>query len=155
MTTVLLGISSWVLLSAFSGSSDISGSFLQPFTTWFTTAFPRADIHELLAPDLLHQVIKGTFKDYVVTWVEKYINEKYPKAEAECILADIDRRLVELVFPFRSQLILIIRIAVVPSFPGLRHFYQGRGFKQWTGDDSKGLMKVSCTILAMGTDANF
>jgi hypothetical protein len=63
---------------------------LQPFTT----AFPRADIHELLAPDLLHQVIKGTFKDYVVTWVEKYINENHPKAEAEHILADIDRRFV-------------------------------------------------------------
>jgi hypothetical protein len=34
------------------------------------------------------------------------------------------------------------RIAVVPTFPGLRHFHEGRGFKQWTGDDSKGLMKV-------------
>ncbi|KIJ13001.1 hypothetical protein PAXINDRAFT_81942, partial [Paxillus involutus ATCC 200175] len=27
-------------------------------------------------------------------------------------------------------------------FPGLRQFPQGRGFKQWTGDDSKALMKV-------------
>jgi hypothetical protein len=35
-------------------------------------------------------------------------------------------------------------IAAVPSFPGLRRFPQGRGFKQWTGDDSKALMKV-CT----------
>ncbi|KAF8266445.1 hypothetical protein EI94DRAFT_1772091 [Lactarius quietus] len=60
-----------------------------------TMAFPRADIHELLAPDLLHQ-----------------------------------------------------KIAVVPSFPGLRHFYQGRGFKQWTGDDSKGLMKVYLPAIA-------
>jgi hypothetical protein len=34
-------------------------------------------------------------------------------------------------------------IAAVPSFPGLRRFPQGRGFKQWTGDDSKALMKVS------------
>lgn len=33
-------------------------------------------------------------------------------------------------------------IAAVPPFPGLRHFYEGRNFKQWTGDDSKGLMKV-------------
>ncbi|KAF8264644.1 hypothetical protein EI94DRAFT_1481504, partial [Lactarius quietus] len=40
------------------------------------------------------------------------------------------------------------RIAVVPSFPGLRHFYQGRGFKQWTGDDSKGLMKVYLPAIA-------
>ena len=34
------------------------------------------------------------------------------------------------------------RIAAVPSFPGLRRFPEGRGFKQWTGDDSKALMKV-------------
>ncbi|KAJ7167107.1 hypothetical protein C8R46DRAFT_1272411 [Mycena filopes] len=29
-----------------------------------------------------------------------------------------------------------------PPFPGLRRFPQGRGFKQWTGDDSKARMKV-------------
>ena len=58
----------------------------------FTMAFPRADIHELLAPDLLHQVIKGTFKDHVVDWVEKYIKDCYVKAQAEHILADIDRQ---------------------------------------------------------------
>jgi hypothetical protein len=30
----------------------------------------------------------------------------------------------------------------VPPFPGLRHFPHGRHFKQWTGDDSKALMKA-------------
>ncbi|KAJ6623790.1 hypothetical protein B0H10DRAFT_2431129 [Mycena sp. CBHHK59/15] len=34
------------------------------------------------------------------------------------------------------------RIAAVPPFPGLCRFPEGRGFKQWTGDDSKALMKV-------------
>jgi hypothetical protein len=34
------------------------------------------------------------------------------------------------------------RIAVAAPFSGLRRFRQGRGFKQWTGDDSKALMKV-------------
>ncbi|KAH7909933.1 hypothetical protein BJ138DRAFT_1127279 [Hygrophoropsis aurantiaca] len=34
------------------------------------------------------------------------------------------------------------RIAAVASFSGIRRFPQGRGFKQWTGDDSKALMKV-------------
>jgi len=33
-------------------------------------------------------------------------------------------------------------IAILPPFPGLRRFPEGRGFKQWTGDDSKALMKV-------------
>lgn len=36
----------------------------------------------------------------------------------------------------------IDRIATVPPFPGLWQFCEGQGFKQWTGDDSKGLMKV-------------
>ncbi|KAF8056311.1 hypothetical protein FPV67DRAFT_1678284 [Lyophyllum atratum] len=91
----------------------------------FTASFPRADIHELIAPDLLHQLIKGTFKDHLVEWITEYIKDNNPERRANEILADIDRR-----------------IAAAPSFPGLRHFHQGRGFKQWTGDDSKGLMKV-------------
>ncbi|KAJ7618617.1 hypothetical protein FB45DRAFT_981191 [Roridomyces roridus] len=88
----------------------------------FTWSFPRADIHELLSPDLLHQVIKGTFKDHLVAWVGDYIERA---AMTKKIMADIDRR-----------------IAAVPPFPGLRRFPEGRGFKQWTGDDSKALMKV-------------
>ncbi|KAI1783291.1 hypothetical protein LXA43DRAFT_977191 [Ganoderma leucocontextum] len=91
----------------------------------FTVAFPRADIHDMLSPDLLHQVIKGTFKDHLVSWVEEYLVITHGKAGAAVILADIDRR-----------------IAAAPHFPGLRRFPEGRGFKQWTGDDSKALMKV-------------
>jgi len=34
------------------------------------------------------------------------------------------------------------RIAAAPLFPKLRRFPHGRRFKQWTGDDSKALMKV-------------
>ncbi|KAJ7683440.1 hypothetical protein B0H17DRAFT_1160912 [Mycena rosella] len=91
----------------------------------FTYGFPQADIHELLSPDLLHQVIKGTFKDHLVAWVGEYLEIVHGKAGAARIMADIDRR-----------------IAVVPPFTGLRRFPQERGFKQWTGDDSKALMKV-------------
>ncbi|KAG6808815.1 hypothetical protein H0H92_002793 [Tricholoma furcatifolium] len=96
-------------------------SDIQPFTY----SFPRADIHELIAPDLLHQLIKGTFKDHLVTWIIDYIEATHTPNEAAKIIADIDRR-----------------IAAVPPFPGLRRFPEGRGFKQWTGDDSKALMKV-------------
>ncbi|KAJ6630166.1 hypothetical protein B0H10DRAFT_2362304 [Mycena sp. CBHHK59/15] len=91
----------------------------------FTWGFPRADIHELLSPDLLHQVIKGTFKDHLVSWVGEYLEITHGKAGAARVMANIDRR-----------------IAAVPPFTGLRRFPQGRGFKQWTGDDSKALMKV-------------
>jgi hypothetical protein len=43
---------------------------------------------------------------------------------------------------YNVNTLTLIRIAAVPSFPGLRRFPEGRGFKQWTGDDSKALMKV-------------
>jgi hypothetical protein len=70
--------------------------YLQPFTTHF----PRADIHELISMDLLHQVIKGTFKDHVVAWVESYIRAEHDKADADRILADIDRRWVSYCSPY-------------------------------------------------------
>ncbi|KAH9039148.1 hypothetical protein EDB85DRAFT_2072572 [Lactarius pseudohatsudake] len=91
----------------------------------FTDDFPRADIYELLSPDLLHQIIKGTFKDHLVHWVTVYVRRKHPGAPGKVILDNIDRR-----------------IAAAPPFTGLRRFPEGRGFKQWTGDDSKALMKV-------------
>ncbi|KAJ7110763.1 hypothetical protein C8R43DRAFT_1091601 [Mycena crocata] len=91
----------------------------------FTWTFPRADIHELISPDLLHQVIKGTFKDHLVAWVGEYLESVHGASKAKKIMADIDRR-----------------IAAIPPFPGLRRFPEGRGFKQWTGDNSKALMKV-------------
>ena len=43
---------------------------------------------------------------------------------------------------FLKLTVPIFRIAAVPLFPGLRRFPHGRRFKQWTGDDSKALMKV-------------
>ncbi|KAJ7648027.1 hypothetical protein FB45DRAFT_783012 [Roridomyces roridus] len=91
----------------------------------FTWHFPRADIHKLISPDILHQIIKGTFKDHLVTWVGQYLVAQHGKKKAAQIMADIDRR-----------------IAAVPPFPGLRRFPEGRNFKQWTGDDYKALMKV-------------
>ncbi|KAJ3511752.1 hypothetical protein NMY22_g15551 [Coprinellus aureogranulatus] len=91
----------------------------------FTRDFPRAEIYKIISSDLLHQVIKGTFKDHLVTWVEEYLFATHEKAEANTIMDEIDRRL-----------------AAVPPFSGLRRFKQGRRFKQWTGDDSKALMKI-------------
>lgn len=61
---------------------------LQPFTH----RYPRADIHELMAPDLLHQLIKGTFKDHLVTWVNEHIRATHPETKALEIIQDIDRR---------------------------------------------------------------
>ena len=46
------------------------------------------------------------------------------------------------IYLYQHTHVLHFRLALAPLFPGLRHFKQGRDFKQWTGDDSKGLMKV-------------
>ena len=62
--------------------------------------FPQADIHELLTPDLLHQVIKGTFKDHLVQWVEDYLIATQGAPKTEVILDEIDRRYVELLGSF-------------------------------------------------------
>ncbi|KIJ06058.1 hypothetical protein PAXINDRAFT_20728 [Paxillus involutus ATCC 200175] len=94
-------------------------------TVPFTDDFPHANIRQLIAPDILHQLVKGTFKDHLVEWVGKYLELEYGKVGAKERLADIDKR-----------------IAAAPPFPGLRRFPDGRGFSQWTGDDSKALMKV-------------
>ncbi|KAJ6563752.1 hypothetical protein B0H10DRAFT_2445344 [Mycena sp. CBHHK59/15] len=91
----------------------------------FTHDFPRADIHELIGSDLLHQVIKGSFKDHLITWVNEYLVLHHGEKHALEIIQDIDRHL-----------------SAVPDFPGLRRFPDGRDFQQWTGDDSKALMKA-------------
>lgn len=70
------------------GTYNLLFDCIQPFTT----GFPRADIHELLSPDLLHQVIKGTFKDHLVDWVSSYLHQVHPERRANEILHDIDRR---------------------------------------------------------------
>ncbi|KAG1903540.1 uncharacterized protein F5891DRAFT_977657 [Suillus fuscotomentosus] len=57
----------------------------------FTNDFPRADIHELLSPDILHQIIKGTFKDHLVDWVEDYLTATHGAHLAAEIMDDIDR----------------------------------------------------------------
>ncbi|THG97315.1 hypothetical protein EW026_g4652 [Hermanssonia centrifuga] len=91
----------------------------------FTNDFPRADICQLISGDLLHQIIKGCFKDHLVDWVNDYLKLTHGETKGNDIIAQIDRR-----------------IAAVPAFTGIRRFKQGRDFKQWTGDDSKALMKV-------------
>lgn len=69
----------------------------RPISQPFTAFFPRGDVHDLLTPDLLHQLIKGTFKDHLVDWVADYIKlTAESEAEAAKILQQIDLRYVPL-----------------------------------------------------------
>ncbi|KAF8259080.1 hypothetical protein EI94DRAFT_1774021 [Lactarius quietus] len=97
----------------------------------FTYNFPHADIHKLISPDLLHQVIKGIFKDHLVAWVGVYLERIHGKA-----------------LSYKVSYNLLLRIGIVPQFPGLQRFPDGCNFLQWTGDDSKVLMKVYLGALA-------
>ncbi|KAG1838509.1 hypothetical protein C8R48DRAFT_751535 [Suillus tomentosus] len=69
----------------------------------FMNDFPRADIHQLLTPDILHQVIKGAFKDHLVAWVEQYLKKEHGKNSYSS------------------------------TFVGLCRFPQGCGFLKWIG----------------------
>ncbi|KAF8259942.1 hypothetical protein EI94DRAFT_1706678 [Lactarius quietus] len=117
----------------FSSTLSITMSF-GTILHWqpYTHSFPHADIHELLAPDLLHQLIKGVFKDHIVEWVLAYVHKTHGGNSTLDIIEDIDQW-----------------ISAVPIFPGLRRFADGCNFKQWTGNDSKALMKMLRTLERM------
>ncbi len=45
----------------------------------------------MISSDLLHQIIKGSFKDHLVEWVYDYLVAKEGEAHANVIMDDIDR----------------------------------------------------------------
>ena len=112
----------WILIISNSWYSFQTAN-LQPFTH----DFPRADIYEILTPDLLHQVIKGTFKDHLVNWVSEYLILEHGEAQANEILDDIDRRLVLspvlLVFYYNGQqnccCTSLFKPSSIPTWPSL------------------------------------
>ena len=60
----------------------------QPYTSYF----PRADIYELITPDLLHQLIKGVYKDHLIDWVGKYLEYVHGTTGGARVIDEIDRR---------------------------------------------------------------
>lgn len=63
---------------------------LQPFTSYF----PRANIHQMICQDLLHQVIKGMFKDHLITWVVDYIQCSNSDGDTSRLLNELDHQWV-------------------------------------------------------------
>jgi hypothetical protein len=82
-----------------------------------------------------------------VTWVEQYLVLTHGRRKADRILDDIDHRYVSPPLKIQRLNCRENSISIVPPFAGLRRFPEGRKFKQWTGDDSKALMKVDHSVL--------
>lgn len=57
----------------------------------YTNDFERADIHELLSGDILHQVIKP-FKDHLVDWTLEFFRITYGEALGKVLIDELDRR---------------------------------------------------------------
>lgn len=53
---------------------------------------PRADIYGLISVDILHQIVKGVFKDHLVTWVTEYTTLAYGEKEGKKRMDEFDHR---------------------------------------------------------------
>ena len=102
----------------------------------FTSDFPRGNIYEMISPDLLHQLIKGTFKDHLVTWICQYLVIQHGERHAGAILDDIDRRYVlctalithnEIIADLFSALLQCHHFQVFADFPMVGALSSGPG----------------------------
>jgi hypothetical protein len=94
----------------------------------FTSGWFLSDIHESIAPDLLHQIMKGMLK-HVMDWVGDLLKQKgWTK---EIIVIELDNRFMQ-----------------IPSWPGLKKFTDGiSGVQQWQGSEIRQMMRIYLGII--------
>ncbi|QRV89201.1 Zn-finger protein [Ceratobasidium sp. AG-Ba] len=100
--------------------SSLSKLNLKPWKP-FWIDLPHVDFPSCITPDILHQLHKGVFKDYVLTWTEELLSE-----------TTVDKRFM-----------------AMPRAKDLRHFKQGiTRIEQWTGRETKEMAKQYLAIVA-------
>ncbi|EJF60224.1 hypothetical protein DICSQDRAFT_63569 [Dichomitus squalens LYAD-421 SS1] len=93
----------------------------------FWDSLPHCDIFTALTPDIFHQLHKGLFKDHLVSWVTKSIDDG---------TEEIDHRYM-----------------TMAKHPELRHFKKGISLVcQWTGTEYKNMEKVFLGVIAGAAD---
>jgi hypothetical protein len=102
----------------------------------FTSDFPRGNIYQMLSPDLLHQLIKGTFKDHLITWISEYLEIQHGERHAGIILDDIDWQYVlhialtthnEIITRLLAELLWCCLFQVSADFPMVGVSSSGQG----------------------------
>ncbi|KAG8686921.1 hypothetical protein FRC08_012267, partial [Ceratobasidium sp. 394] len=87
----------------------------------FWADLPHVDFPSCITPDILHQLHKGVFKDYVAEWTEELLGEHT----------------------------LHGRFMAMPQAQNLRHFKKGiTSVQQWTGRETKEMVKQYLPIIA-------
>ncbi|KLO14426.1 hypothetical protein SCHPADRAFT_927923 [Schizopora paradoxa] len=97
----------------------------------FWAGLQNCDISMAFAPDLLHQMYKGVFKEHLVSWCTEAISADSNVAERE-----VDSRFI-----------------ATPSHSELKSFKDGiSGISQWTGAEFKEMAKIFYAIIVDAVD---
>ncbi|KAB5587787.1 hypothetical protein CTheo_8770 [Ceratobasidium theobromae] len=87
----------------------------------YWSSLPMVQLEMLFPPDILHQLLKGMFKDHIFTWCVTAIGNN----------DEVDQR-------FKA----------LPQFPGLKQFRSGvTKISQWTGNEFRSMIRVFLGVI--------